>query len=132
MPERCGELERFVRGELDPKVLSHEQHVQMGFELLRRQDFTEAAHLFSVAVRTMANRAGNPGAFHQTITIAFLSLIAERMQTSRTDNRCGSFAAFGAANPDLFVKSVLSRWYSSARLAADIARRTFVLPDQRP
>jgi hypothetical protein len=65
--ERCAELERFVRGEVDPGMFSHEQHVRMGFELLRRHDFA-------------------------------------------------------ARNPDLLWKFPLSRWYSSERLASDIAR----------
>jgi hypothetical protein len=82
-------------------------------------------HLFSAAVRTMAKNAGKPQAFHQTVTIAFLSLIAERMQTGQPAN----FADFGAANPELLQKSLLSRWYRAERLASDLARHTFVLPD---
>jgi hypothetical protein len=125
MLERQGDLECFVRGEADAGTFSHEQHVRMGFELLQRYDFTEAAHLFSVAVRTMAQRAGKPQAFHQTITIAFLSLIAERMQTGQPAN----FGEFSAAHPELLQRSLLSRWYRAERLASDLARRTFVLPD---
>ena len=40
--------------------------------------------------------------------------------------------AFAASNPDLFDKSVLSRWYRAERLASDSARRTFLLPDSGP
>jgi len=121
---RCADLERFVRGEIDPGMFPHEQHVRMGFEILRRHDFAETVHLYSRALRTMAERAMKPQAFHQTITIAFLSLIAERMQTGES-----AFADFAARNPDLLEKSILSRWYGAERLATDIARRIFVLPD---
>jgi hypothetical protein len=125
MTEHCTDLERFVRGETDPRMFPHGQHVRMGFELLRRHDFAQTAHLYSRAVRAMARRADRPEVFHQTITIAFLSLIAERMQAGAPVN----FTDFAAGNPDLFDKSVLSRWYRPERLASDIARRTFVLPD---
>ena len=55
----------------------HREHVRMAFEMLRRHDFPAAVWLFSRALRAMAARAGKPQAFNQTVTIAFLSLIAE-------------------------------------------------------
>ena len=72
------------------------------------------------------SETGNPQAFHQTITIAFLSLIAERMQ------QCGSSADFEAlvgAYPELLDKRALSRWYPAERLVSEAARRTFLLPE---
>ena len=125
MTERCTDLERFVRGDADIRAFPHEQHVRMGFELLRRHDFAETAHLYSRALRAMAERAGQPQVFHQTITIAFLSLIAERMRTGKP----ADFADFAARNSDLLEKSVLSRWYRPERLATEIARSSFILPD---
>lgn len=74
----------------------------------------------------MAQRAGKPEAFHQTVTIAFLSLIAERME----DSVCQDFAAFEHANPDLLEKGMLTRWYRPERLASE--RRTFLLPEPAP
>ncbi|HEV2285310.1 MAG TPA: hypothetical protein VGR80_04640, partial [Steroidobacteraceae bacterium] len=67
-------------------------------------------------------------AFHQTVTIAFLALIAERMAPAEPRD----FAAFVRANPDLLEKSVLTRWYGPGRLASEAARRTFLLPDPAP
>lgn len=126
MTERATDLERFVRGDADPGMFPHEQHVRMGFEILRRHDFAESAHLYSRALRAMTQRAGRPEVFHQTITIAFLSLIAERMRAAAPMD----FAEFAVRNPDLFEKSVLSRWYRPERLASEVARHSFVLPDQ--
>ena len=127
MDERAGDFDRFVRGETDPRAFPHEQHVRMGFEVLRRYDFPEAAHVYCQGLRTMTQRIGQPQLFHQTVTIAFLSLIAERMQAGA--GAAADFPCFAAENPDLFDKSVLSRWYRPERLASDLARRTFVLPD---
>lgn len=119
------ELERFLCGELDAASFPHREHVRMAFETLRRYDFAETVLRFSRALRAMAQKAGKPEAFHQTVTIAFLALIAERMESGeRTD-----FAAFARANPDLIDKTALARWYRPERLASEIARRTFVLPE---
>jgi hypothetical protein len=127
MPEHCPELERFVRGEMDPSGFAHREHVQMGFELLRRHSFIEGAYLFSRALRVMLEKGRSPPErFHHTITIAFLSLIAERLETGEYS----SFAAFALTNQDLLDKSALARWYRPERLASDIARKTFLLPDQ--
>ena len=127
MTERLVALKNFVRGEADPRNFPHEQHIYMAFELLRRHDFSEAAHVYCRAIRKMTLRAGKPQAFHQTITIAFLSLIAERMHAGRP----ADFQDFTVQNPDLLDKSVLLRWYRPERLATDLARLTFVLPDPR-
>ena len=59
-----------------------------------------------------------------TITIAFLSLIAERVQAIKQSN----FEEFLAQNGDLLSKSVLGKWYSDAQLKSDFARTHFLLP----
>jgi uncharacterized protein YaeQ len=122
------ELERFLRGELDAARFPHREHVRMAFELLQRHDFAETALHFSRALRAMAQRAGKPQAFHQTVTIAFLSLIAERMESEPA----GDFATFAERNPDLLDKAALARWYRPERLASESARRTFLLPEPVP
>jgi hypothetical protein len=119
------DLERFVRGEVDAANFPHREHVRMAFELLRRHDFAESAWLYSRALRLMTAKAGRPEAFNQTTTIAFLSLIAERVERGGGPD----FAAFARAHPEMLDKRVLSRWYRPDQLATEIARRTFVLPE---
>lgn len=125
MATDCPELERFVRGEIPAAEFPHREHVRMAFEMLKRHDFPETVLHYSRALRAMTERAGKPQAFHQTVTIAFLSLVAERMEHGRADD----FGAFARANPHLLEKSVLSRWYGPERLSSEAARRTFLLPD---
>ena len=120
-----GELVRFIRGEVDPRTFAHSEHVRMAFEMLRRHDFAATAFHYSSALRAMTAKIGKPEVFHQTTTIAFLALIAERLQAGEP----ADFTEFAAANPDLMLKSVLKRWYSPERLASKAARATFVLPD---
>jgi hypothetical protein len=125
MSEQEAELARFMRGEFDPKAFPHRDHVRMGFEMLRRHSFVEVAFHYSQALRVMAEKAGKAHAFHQTVTLAFLSLIAERLETGEFTD----FETFERTNTDLIDKSVLGRWYRSERLEVDVARRTFVLPE---
>lgn len=118
------DLERFVRGEWDPAAFQHRDHVRMGFEMLQRYTFDEAVFRFSTALRAMTAAAGKPQAFNQTVTIAFLSLIAERLEAGNHVD----FDSFAALNPELLDKSTLSDRYRPERLATDLARRTFLLP----
>ena len=123
MPEE-EELRRFIRGEQDPRSFPHREHVRMAFEMLRRHSFVETALHYSQALRAMTEKIGKPEVFHQTLTIAFLALIAERMHTQGTCD----FESFAASNPDLMDKSAVARCYPRERLALEVARRTFVLP----
>lgn len=119
------ELARFLRVEIVPGEFPHREHVHIAFEMLKRHDFPETVLHFSRTLRAMAEKAGRPEAFHQTVTIAFLSLIAERMECAGV----ADFADFVQANPDLLEKTLLTRWYGAERLASAAARRTFLLPD---
>ena len=119
------ELAAFLHGEIDPRDFRHADHMRMAFEMLARHPFLEAATAVSAALKTMARRAGAPGAYHETITVAFLAVIGERCAAGGF----GDFEAFAAANPDLLDKTVLTRWYEADKLGGETARRTFVLPD---
>jgi hypothetical protein len=120
-------LAAFVQGDVSAAQFHHRDHVRVGFEMLGRHAFLDAATAFAAGLKRISARAGHPGAYHETITVAFLALIAERRAAAPE----GDFAAFAAANPDLMDKGVLARWYSAGRLASNIARRTFILPDSR-
>src|SRR6476660_4127925 len=102
-------LRTFLHGETDAKMFRHTDHVEMAFEILSHHpNFVTAAGAFSSSLRQIAARAGNANAYHETITLAFLSLIAERL----TRNSYGDFEQFARANADLLDKGALARWYS--------------------
>lgn len=122
--ERCPDLERFVRGELHAASFPHREHLRMGFEMLRRHDFAETVFHYTRTLQAMAAKAGKPQAFHWTITIAFLSLIAERIESGSD----ADFDSFARTNSDLLDKAAIARWYPSERLTTEAARRTFLLP----
>jgi hypothetical protein len=118
------ELALFEAGDCPLAGFSHREHVRIGFELLNRHPFAEAAFRFARGLRTMAARGGIESLYHETITIAFLALIGERAATAR------DFAELETHHPDLFSKQALAAFYSKERLASPLARRTFLLPDQ--
>src|ERR1700738_4191486 len=94
------DLTAFLRREGDPRDFRHGDHGRMGLDILNDRPFHDAAASFARALQAMAARAGHASAYHETITLAFLALIAER----RAAQPAGDFDAFAAANPDLMDK----------------------------
>jgi hypothetical protein len=121
-------VEDFERGEVDPAAFTHREHVRMGYELLCRHDFPEALRRYSHGLRILVDRAKAQDKFNLTITVAFLSLIAERMRAGET----GDFARFAGDHPELFDRGLLLRFYTTARLNGAQAKGTFLLPDRVP
>jgi hypothetical protein len=117
-------LERFLRGKQDPRTFAHADHVRVAFEMLRRHSFLSTARIYSRCIKKMVRSIDKPEAYNETITVAFLSIIAEHM----AENRYDSFEAFVAAHPEVMQKSVLAQWYTYERLTSAVARETFVLP----
>ena len=126
MTRDYAELTRsFEACDIDAGAFRHVDHVGVAYEMLRRYDFLEASFRYAECNRTIATRAGAARKFNTTITLAFLSLIAERMEVTRHD----SFDAFIADNQDLVSGKVLEKWYSPERLGSDLARSIFLMPD---
>jgi hypothetical protein len=126
MKKDYAELARgFEACDIDAAAFGHVDHIGVAYELLRRDDFLTAARTYARCIETIATRAGAASKFNLTITLAFLSLIAERMKTGPH----GSFEAFMAENPDLVSGNPLEKWYSRERLQSDLARSVFLMPD---
>lgn len=118
------QLAALEAGALDLAAFPHREHVRLAFEMLRRCAFGDAISRFSTALKALTAKAGKPEVYHETVTVAFLAVISERLASAR----CESWGEFSAANPDLLAKDCLSIWYDVDQLNSDIARRVFVLP----
>ena len=94
--------------------------------MLERHSFGETLDRFSRGLKLLAANAGRPDLYHETRTVAFLALIAER--------RAGAvgigWEQFIAVNPDLGDKRCLKRWYDTSQIETELARRVFVLPER--
>ncbi|MCC0017126.1 MAG: hypothetical protein H6878_12740 [Rhodobiaceae bacterium] len=119
-------LEALVDGSLRPDDFSHLDHVGIACEALSQHDFYEALAIVGKGIRAMAAGAGTLEKYNETITFAYMSLIAERMRTKGYADA----ASFIAENADLVDRRLLSSWYSPERLASETARAIPLMPDR--
>jgi hypothetical protein len=119
----------FEAGEAPPQGFHHREHVRAAWHYLRHHPLPEALARFSAALRRFAEAQGKPDLYHETITVAYVLLINERLDGTGRDL---DWSAFVEANTDLlsWKPSVLDRYYEKATLASERARRTFILPDR--
>jgi hypothetical protein len=118
------ELRAFETAALDPAKFPHSEHVRFAYEMLARYPFGETVTRFSRGLKLLAEKAGRPEIYHETITIAFLALVGER----RVSGEYVDWNEFRAKNADLLDKRCLAKWYGKEELASAVARRTFCLP----
>lgn len=119
-------LRGFEARDLDPATFDHAAHVRAAFEMLEKYEFMEATSKYAANIHAMATKAGAAKKFNMTITIAFMSIIALRMETGHFSD----FEGFIAANDDLLSKDIVGQWYSPERLKSDKARKIFLMPDR--
>ena len=120
-------LHGFISTELPVDQFHHEQHVRVAWLFVRTHGMPAALGEFTVAIKRFAEAKDAHGLYHETITWAFLLIIAERVARKPAD----TWDAFAADNVDLlsWKPSVLERYYSKELLASALARTTFVMPD---
>ncbi len=118
------ELAALDQGMLDLANFPHREHLRLAFHMLSRHAFSEAVSRFSAALKLLTAKVGKPEVYHETMTVAYLAIIAER----KARGGSSTWDEFIAANADLLEKDCLSRWYSAEELQSEIARTTFVLP----
>ncbi|MGH9383701.1 MAG: hypothetical protein ACRD2N_05380 [Vicinamibacterales bacterium] len=121
-------LRLFEAGAPPPDGFHHEQHVRVAWIYLERLPLAEALGRFTATLRRFAEQQGQPELYHETITVAFVLLINERL----VESRGASWQEFARRHADLLAwkPSILDRYYSDAILWSDAARHTFVMPDR--
>jgi hypothetical protein len=120
----------FRDGTLGTDQFHHRDHVRMAWLYVREFGLEAAVTRFTADLRAFAAAKGVPGLYHATITVAYLTLVAERLRTA-TD---APWEAFAGANADLlrWKPSVVDDFYTAERLWSDDARAQFLLPDRVP
>ena len=121
-------LDGFLDGTLPGDRFHHEQHLHVAWLFVRTHGMPQALGEFSAAIKRFAVAKGMPKLYHETITWAFVLLIAERQARLPAN----TWEEFAAQNSDLLTwkPSVLDRLYTSETLWSDLARATFVMPDR--
>jgi hypothetical protein len=122
-------IQQFESGTMPSENFHHADHVRLAFEYLRRYPALQALERFSNALKWFAAAQGKAQLYHETITWAYLLLIRERI--ARTGGN-QTWTEFADQNADLFKwkGGILTTLYRQETLDSDLARQTFVLPDQ--
>ena len=118
---------------LAPEAFDHRAHVQVGFAYLQRLGYAGALGAMARSLRRFAAHHGKEGLYHETVTVAFLALIHQRMAEDliaedKSEPMRLEWESFAARHPDLFAPNLLTRYYDRATLATPLAKRCFVLP----
>lgn len=123
-------VDAFEAATLPADHFSHAMHVRVAWCYLRRHPLGEALARFTTALKRFAAHHGATGKYHETVTVAYMLLIAERLAVSRNL----SWEEFIAAYPELLARhpSVLERYYDAETLASGRARLGFVMPVRSP
>lgn len=111
---------------LSPAEFNHAAHIRAGYLYLARHDFAEALGAMRRAIRAFAASIGKEGLYHETITVAFMTLINERRAS---DSSATDWPSFAARHADLITRNPLAALYSRERLNDPLARHVFLLPD---
>jgi hypothetical protein len=122
-------IEQFETGDTPANTFHHADHVRLAFEYLRRYPALDALEKFCFALKRFAAAQGKATLYHETITWAYLLLIRERIARAGCAQ---SWEEFEEQNPDLLVwkGGLLEGFYRKETLASDLARATFLFPDQ--
>lgn len=120
-------IEAFEAGRQPEGGFHHREHVRVAWHYLRVHSLPEALGRFCRGLRRFAESQGAPDLYHETITVAYVLVINERLDGHRHLDWDG----FAAAHPDLLAwkPSLLDRLYAPGTLASARASRVFVMPD---
>ena len=111
-------------GTLPEARFDHAAHVRAAYLYLRRLPFPQAVATMCTTIRNYARALGKSERYHETITIAFMSLI--HGQIWRQAEGAG-WEEFRARNPQLLRSDALLAYYPKAVLESPEARARFLL-----
>jgi hypothetical protein len=121
-------LDALEAGTLPPADFDHRGHLRAAFLYLQVHDFPGACVAMKRAVQGFARALGRERLYHETLTIAYLALIAERLAE---EPREIGFDRFMERYPELGSRDYFERYYPRGTLDTEEARTTLVLPRPR-
>ena len=116
-------LAAFASCTLPPSSFRHGDHLRLAWILLHRKPFDEALLLIREGIQRFAAHYGASHIFHETITIAWVKLLATHDETS--------FEEFIAKNEHRLNLDLLHRFWTPAVLDSEAARTGWVPPDKQ-
>jgi len=115
-----------VRGFEDATLAEfpHADHVHVAWYYVTHEPLLVAVARMREGLQRFAAAKGKPDRYHETITVAFVLLVADRWREAE------AWEAFAARNPDLleWPCRALTQLYPADVLASPRAREAFVAP----
>jgi len=106
----------------------HREHLELAWTYLTWYEAEAAKRVMAAAIRHVAALHGAPDRYHDTLTVAWVHLVA--VHRGRSDAL--SFGEFIAENPGLLDRHLLDRHYSSELMASRVARAGWTEPNLLP
>lgn len=106
----------------------HREHLELAWNYLGAGEPEDAYRRVRAAIQHVAVLHGEPDRFHETITRAWVRLVA----VHRAGSEARSFDEFIAGNSGLLDGSLLGRHYSRELIGSSDARAQWLEPDLRP
>jgi hypothetical protein len=120
----------FRAGGLDPAAFDHRAHLRAAVCALVGRPFLEACIAVRDGLGRLAARAGKPALYHETLTVAMMSLVADALAADGEPALVRfDLERFIARQPELVSRTTVSRRYRPETFEGEAARRRFRLPD---
>jgi hypothetical protein len=107
----------------------HRDHVRLAWLCLREHGWDGAVERVRSGIRRFAAHHGAARKYHETMTVAWLALVAAAMES---EAGAAGFDDLLEAHPRLLDSGALSEHYSPTLLASERAREAWNEPDLRP
>lgn len=122
-------LAAFLTTAISAKDFHHREHVRVVWKLIATVGQEPARERFVEALVALASAHGADQLYHETLTRAWVELIAEAVRSSPDALTSDEFLG---RHPELLDRSILHRFYSPELLASDEARISWIAPDRLP
>lgn len=107
---------------LPPSCFRHADHLRLAWLHIHQQPLEIAIDKVRCGIRAYAQHLGKPELYHETMTVAWMRLIASHDEPT--------FDEFLKLNEDRLNKELLYRFWSAERLESEQARREWLAPDR--
>jgi hypothetical protein len=120
----------FEGGAIAPADFDHDAHLRVAWVYLRESASHDAAIArMRAGIQRFAAAAGQPEKYHETITRAWMILLAQVRASQAAEYELQDVLG---RYPALADKNVLLKYYSRERLFGEAARRQWIEPDVAP
>ncbi len=121
-------LEVFERGGFPGNAFPHRAHLRMAWLYVTNLGPEQAIPKAAAGIRDLAKHSGLPTLYHDTITRAWVYVVAAAFGHSSST----TFTGFIEEHPRLLDKHLLLEHYTKDTLTSPEARAAWVAPDRRP